>query len=1200
MQFLGNSFNTKGGPMNFNHSSGTSGSEIYVCWKCGLQYPDDPLPTTVCDLPSLILSPYFTGRDKELQQVDHALRTSSSDLPARCVIHGMPGVGKTQLALRFASLAYQEGQHPYVFWVSGASDEKLTRDFCKLVDLVRPRGWSTLDQRAKITVARDWLENAEDVKSWLLVLDNVTQETTGMLLRDILPRRNSRGKLLMTTKTATVAEVLTGPGESFQLALQPLRVGDAVALLWKGAKMERKSGEDAKRLVRSIGNLPLAIDQAASYMRFSGSNPKEMLDQVTEVIGEKGRIFWGDCKLTGIQILTWENDYSSHEEKSVAAIFTPALRKIQQTAPDALILLQVLCFCDPDNIPISILQQGCGALHQKDGHGKSTVRGADKLEAVMDLFRSQIGLSKAIQHIQRLSLVACPDGGSDRTLRIHDLVHLLLREKLIADTERAEWLEIAVYIICHAFEEIWDAQPPQSWSRCYQFISHIASLEAFAEQYKLKSTELSEASTRAGLYLDVYGLYDKAVILHQRTWDQKKVVLGEEHPDTLTSMSSLGLTYGSQGRWKEAEELELQVLERRTRVLGEEHERTLTSMANVASLRCLQGRGKEAEELQVQVVETMKRVLGEEHERTLHSMANLAVTYFDQGRWKEAEELLVQTTEARKRVLGEENPETLASMANLASTYHWQGRWKEAEELEVRVMKTKIRILGEDHPATLRSIGNLAETYRKQGKLEEAVELKMQALETRVKVLGVERPEQLKEINDLASVLSDRGEYENAEETYRAALEIYKTVLGEEHPNTLDTMNNVAKMLSGQDKYRDAEDIYRQVLAIHKTVRGEDDPKTLASMNNVADILSRQRKDEEAESLHRETLALRETVLGKEHPDTLTSINNLAAVLKDQGKDEEAENLHRQALTLRERVLGKEHPDTLTSMNDLATVLSRQGKHEEAENLHRQALALEEKVLGKIHPSTLASRLNLARVLSRQGHNEEAEYLLRQALALCEELGKELPFTPMKFVLGTLTLEITNALVMVLSNQGKDEETAQILRQALALYEELGKEHPATLEITKALVIVLSRQGKDEEAEHVLRQARPNTPTSMNNLVVLLSRQGKHEEAERILRQARPSTPNSMKNLAGVLNNQGKFEEAEPILRQALTLCEELGREHPLTQEITKGLEVVSRNQRMRGEADHLHQHASHRVVPKVEGVKRGWPRRFLKRVFRR
>ncbi|KAH7271056.1 hypothetical protein B0J15DRAFT_389638, partial [Fusarium solani] len=48
-----------------------------------------------------------------------------------------------------------------------------------------------------------------------------------------------------------------------------------------------------------------------------------------------------------------------------------------------------------------------------------------------------------------------------------------------------------------------------------------------------------------------------------------KRVLGEEHPDTLTSIANLASIFRNQGRWKEAEELEVGVIETTKRVLGE-------------------------------------------------------------------------------------------------------------------------------------------------------------------------------------------------------------------------------------------------------------------------------------------------------------------------------------------------------------------------------------------------------------------------------------------------------------------------------------------------------------------------------------------------------------------------------------------------------------------------------------------------------
>jgi hypothetical protein len=108
-------------------------------------------------------------------------------------------------------------------------------------------------------------------------------------------------------------------------------------------------------------------------------------------------------------------------------------------------------------------------------------------------------------------------------------------------------------------------------------------------------------------------------------------------------------------------------METRTRVLGQEHPDTLTSMGNLASTFWNQGRSKEAEELLVQVMETSKRVLGQEHPDTLTSMNNLASTYMSQGRRKEAEELQIDAVNRLRTTLGDNHPTTVQAIANLAS-----------------------------------------------------------------------------------------------------------------------------------------------------------------------------------------------------------------------------------------------------------------------------------------------------------------------------------------------------------------------------------------------------------------------------------------------------------------------------------------------------------------------------------------------------
>lgn len=343
------------------------------------------------------------------------------------------------------------------------------------------------------------------------------------------------------------------------------------------------------------------------------------------------------------QMLSWENDLSQYEEKLVVATFTPAMNKIRGTAPVCLNLLRVLCFCDPEKIPISIFIQGCSALQRENSYNGPPTRPFDELEAVLDLFQSRVRLSKAIQEVQRLSLVAYRLEGTDRIIWIHDLVHLLLRLKLMTNMERGRWLEIVTRIICKAFGEIGDHRSPENWSRCGPFISHIEALEKFAEQYRLEDNEILGASMWAAMYLDACGLYEKAAIMNKRALNRKTIVFGERHPSTLTSMNNLAEVLERQGKYEEAEGIHRQTLAMRESVVGEKHPNTLTSLNNLAGVLRSLGKYKEAEGIYRQTLTLRESVLRKKHPSTLSSMNNLALVLESLGEYEEAEGIYHRT-----------------------------------------------------------------------------------------------------------------------------------------------------------------------------------------------------------------------------------------------------------------------------------------------------------------------------------------------------------------------------------------------------------------------------------------------------------------------------------------------------------------------------------------------------------------------------
>ena len=113
-------------------------------------------------------------------------------------------------------------------------------------------------------------------------------------------------------------------------------------------------------------------------------------------------------------------------------------------------------------------------------------------------------------------------------------------------------------------------------------------------------------------------------MLQEEVLEKSKRILGDDHPDTLTTMNNLAVTYRAQGKTAEAAVLQEEVLEKRKRILGDDHPDTLTTMNNLAETYRAQGKTAEAAVLHEEVLEKSKRILGDDHPDTLTTMNNLA------------------------------------------------------------------------------------------------------------------------------------------------------------------------------------------------------------------------------------------------------------------------------------------------------------------------------------------------------------------------------------------------------------------------------------------------------------------------------------------------------------------------------------------------------------------------------------------------
>jgi hypothetical protein len=96
-----------------------------------------------------------------------------------------------------------------------------------------------------------------------------------------------------------------------------------------------------------------------------------------------------------------------------------------------------------------------------------------------------------------------------------------------------------------------------------------------------------------------------------------KKVLGDNHPDTLTSMGNLALAYTEQGKHKEAENLHRTALEGREGKLGPDHPDTLSSVYCLAHFLATVQQYDESTGLYERASSGFESQLGADHPTTM-------------------------------------------------------------------------------------------------------------------------------------------------------------------------------------------------------------------------------------------------------------------------------------------------------------------------------------------------------------------------------------------------------------------------------------------------------------------------------------------------------------------------------------------------------------------------------------------------------
>ncbi|MFO0860067.1 MAG: serine/threonine-protein kinase [Phycisphaerales bacterium] len=264
---------------------------------------------------------------------------------------------------------------------------------------------------------------------------------------------------------------------------------------------------------------------------------------------------------------------------------------------------------------------------------------------------------------------------------------------------------------------------------------------------------------------DRYGdlsMYAEALELQERALATRRKLLGDDHPETLTSLNNMAILLQWSGKITEAEPYFRECLARKRRVYGDNKKETVIAIANMGSQMIYMGKVAEAEPYYKEALERSRGLKDEPNQVMINMLGAMGTLKNEQGKFEEAEKFGREALELNREAHGNDHQDTLASMGNLATALKAQGKLAEAEPLMRETLERRRKLLGQDHPQTLVAMSELEVLLQAQGKLEEAEPLCREALEKQLKIFGYESLDTMISVNSLGGLLIAQKKYGEA------------------------------------------------------------------------------------------------------------------------------------------------------------------------------------------------------------------------------------------------------------------------------------------------------------------------------------------------------------------------------------------------------------------------------------------------------
>ncbi|MEU7829010.1 FxSxx-COOH system tetratricopeptide repeat protein [Nonomuraea sp. NPDC049129] len=794
----------------------------------------------------------FTGRSGLLERLHAGLSTEVTAVVPHA-LHGLGGVGKTQLAVEYAHRFRAE--YDVVWWIPADQPLLVKSSLAGLAAHLGLEGATRSGAEDAADAVLDALRRGVPYDRWLLVFDNADQPEE---ISRLIPQ--GPGQVIVTSRNHRWQGIVDA------VAVDVFDRVESVEFLSRRASL---SSADADRLAEQLGDLPVALEQAGALHVETGIS----VDDYLRLLKEQTSTLLSESK-------------PSEYPMPMTAAWALSVAQLRSKLPEAVDLLRCCAFFGPEPIPRDVFR--------RVDHHASDAR-------FSSIFGDTILLTRAIRELGRFALATIDS--QSRTIQVHRLVQALLRDEL-DEEERRRFRHEVHLLLASATPKRPDETA--SWQRYNELIAHILPSRV---------DDCADPAVRSMVrdvlyYLYRSGNYQSARIFAEQFVAKWAEESGPEHPDVLIAQRHLAGIIRELGEYRAAYDLDSATLAKMTDVLGPEDRETLVLSSGFAADLRAAGDWSAARELDERLRAQHMTVFGEQSQATLQIMNNLAVDYcLNSDYWaaRNLHDIVHRMQSESEERIGE--ADVLNNWNGLARAVRLTGDSREAVDLGEDAYAYGVQKLGAEHLWTLRTARDLSIAKRRAGDFDGSLELAQDVHSRLQRIMGDHHPDTVAAASTLSNALRATGDVGFAYDIAEQAVARYRAIYGEDHPYVHGCATNLAVLQRLRGDPAAAKDTDERALARLDARLGRDHHYTLTCAVNLASDHAALHDHDSAMRLGSGTLVSLRRTFTDTYPLLIACLTNLALDARACGRQEEADSLYAEAQRGYADAIGLDHPD---------------------------------------------------------------------------------------------------------------------------------------------------------------------------------------------------------------------------------------------------------------------------------------------------